>query len=165
MNRCMPFVFHPIQVAMLLFRYAELPTAALVKGVTVALLHDLLEDTNTSPWTLRVLFGGTVLEAVEAMTKDETIPTHGVSKMPVVRDKVARIQATGWTWLGLVEIADRLANLLDVPPAWSNAKLHAYLDEAEYMERSLCVLENDLCMRLRVRINDMRRQYNASTMQ
>jgi (p)ppGpp synthase/HD superfamily hydrolase len=71
----MPYVEHPIQVAALLDEhgYGEEVLAA-------ALLHDVVEDSETSLDELREKFGGAVAGMVGAMTDDESIDDYRTRK-------------------------------------------------------------------------------------
>jgi guanosine-3',5'-bis(diphosphate) 3'-pyrophosphohydrolase len=63
--------FHPVQVA-------ELLAAAGYRDevVAAALLHDVLEDTDTSPDELREQFGDAVTDLVLAVTEDPAIESY-----------------------------------------------------------------------------------------
>lgn len=63
----MPYILHPLAVAKSLIFHGEY---AFIVGV----LHDLVEDTETSLLEIAVLFGVSVAEAVDAVSrrKDET---------------------------------------------------------------------------------------------
>ncbi len=59
-----PYIIHPIQVAIIL---AELRVDK--NTVIAALLHDILEDTDTKPEEIKNLFGEDVLSIVQGVTK------------------------------------------------------------------------------------------------
>ena len=62
----MPYVFHP-------FHLAEQMTDE--ETTVVALLHDVIEDTDYTPDDLRRLgFGERILEAIALMTHDDAVP-------------------------------------------------------------------------------------------
>ena len=59
-----PYIVHPIQVAIIL---AELRVDR--NTIISALLHDILEDTDTKPEEILELFGEDVLNLVQGVTK------------------------------------------------------------------------------------------------
>lgn len=66
-----PYIDHPVAVAELLIkhRYPDEVLAA-------ALLHDVVEKSETEMPELRERFGDAVADLVEALTEDETIPSY-----------------------------------------------------------------------------------------
>jgi (p)ppGpp synthase/HD superfamily hydrolase len=66
-----PFIEHPLAVAERLVeqRYGD-------EVIAAALLHDVVEKSETSIGEVRARFGETVGDLVEAMTEDESIPAY-----------------------------------------------------------------------------------------
>lgn len=78
-----PFINHPREVAMLLYR-AGAPDHLIAAG----LLHDVLEKTAAAPSDLRERFGGKVTALVLAVSKDENIAGYRPRKA-ALRQQVA----------------------------------------------------------------------------
>jgi guanosine-3',5'-bis(diphosphate) 3'-pyrophosphohydrolase len=66
-----PYMNHPIEVAEIL---AQIPGVDNVTVLQAALLHDTVEDTQTSPDELEREFGSAVRKLVEEVTDDKTPP-------------------------------------------------------------------------------------------
>ena len=66
----LPYINHPIKVVNILFHSGESDFELL----TAALLHDVLEDTNTTDKELQRLFGHKVRDIVEELTDDMNDP-------------------------------------------------------------------------------------------
>lgn len=121
-----PYVVHLAMVAHeVTGALAADPTLEASLAVPVALLHDVLEDTGTSPEAVRTAFGDAVLAGVQALSKDARLP-----KAERMADSLRRIrEAPREVWL--VKLADRTANLLPPPKDWTAEKAAAYRAEAE----------------------------------
>ncbi|MEM9259661.1 MAG: HD domain-containing protein, partial [Bacteroidota bacterium] len=91
-----------------------------------AILHDILEDTDCDPEQLKVAFGETVLQGVQALSKNPTI----AAKDEQMVDSLQRIQQAGPA-VAIVKLADRICNLAAPPHYWSAEKMAAYLTEAQ----------------------------------
>src|ERR1043165_4007332 len=65
-----PYVNHPLAVAMLL---AEVGAVTDEEVLAAAILHDTLEDTETTPAELEAAFGARVRALVEAVTDDKKL--------------------------------------------------------------------------------------------
>ena len=98
------YVTHPIRVAKTVSAYTDDYTV-----LAAAVLHDTLEDTNTTMDDLVRLFGDRVANMVQALTNDpkelERIgkTQHLINKMTKMIDEVL-----------LIKLADRLDNVQDV---------------------------------------------------
>jgi (p)ppGpp synthase/HD superfamily hydrolase len=97
----MPYIEHPVRVAALLDErgYGEEVLAA-------ALLHDVIEDSETSLDELRELFGDEVAGMVGALTDDESIEPYRERKAEH-RERVAAATSGAHAIYG----ADKLANV------------------------------------------------------
>ncbi len=149
----LPYLVHLSDVAL------EVATALMVepgRDVTLALccalLHDVLEDTNTDEATLEAHFGPVVVGGVRALTKDPSLPA--TERMT---DSLRRIQQQPYeVWL--VKLADRISNLSTPPPAyWSPERISAYCAEAELILATLSPASPYLTARLRNRIDQYRK--------
>jgi len=120
-----PYVVHLSNVAMeILMAAPHTPDFNLNFAVQVALLHDTLEDTNTSFEELTHVFDKEVAEAVAALTKNDHLPV--ADKMLDSLHRITQLSKEVWA----VKLADRITNL-QIPPAhWNHAKKQQYHREA-----------------------------------
>lgn len=105
----MPYVEHPVTVASLLDQhgYGEEVLAA-------ALLHDVIEDSDTTLEELRELFGDQVAGMVGALTDDETIESYRERKAEH-RERVAAAPSDAHAIYG----ADKLTNTTTLRDAYA----------------------------------------------
>jgi guanosine-3',5'-bis(diphosphate) 3'-pyrophosphohydrolase len=120
-----PYINHPIPVVDTLWRVGgvrHVPT--LVAGI----LHDTVEDTDTTPAELRTRFGDEVAAIVLEVTDDKGLPNAERKRLQV--EQASRRSAPA----KCVKLADKICNLRDVthnpPPGWSIARRREYLDWA-----------------------------------
>jgi (p)ppGpp synthase/HD superfamily hydrolase len=93
-------------------------------AVQCALLHDTLEDTDTTYHSLSEWFGEPVADGVRALTKDSSLP-----KEQRMEDSLRRIRRQPGE-VGMVKLADRITNLQPPPDDWSDDKKRTYLGQA-----------------------------------
>lgn len=117
-----PYINHPIAAAALLARSgvtAPVPLAA-------ALLHDTVEDTNTTVDELRNRFGAEIAAAVAEVTDDRTLPRATRKRLQV--DHAPALSAPA----RLVKLADKICNVADLaehpPAAWPRTRCLEYID-------------------------------------
>lgn len=128
-----PFIEHPIEVAMLLYR-AGAPDAVIAAGA----LHDTLEKTAATGSELRARFGEQVAELVAAVSEDEAIPRYAHRKA-ALRGQVAD---AGQEAL-LVFAADKLSKVREIHLAGPGApsrrarRLNHYRRSLELLEERL----------------------------
>lgn len=118
-----PYINHPLQVAKML---AEVGGINDVEILTAALLHDVVEDTETSPDEIEEIFGARVRSLVMEVTDDKSLPKaerkrKQVEHAPHLSDAAKQIK-----------IADKYSNISDImhnpPDGWSDER------KAEYIE-------------------------------
>jgi guanosine-3',5'-bis(diphosphate) 3'-pyrophosphohydrolase len=121
-----PYINHPIALVSILAVEAGINDR---ETLCAALLHDTIEDTDTSVEELVEAFGAPVASLVQEVTDDKRLPKaerklrqiqHGAHLSPKAR---------------LVKLADKIANLRDVadsPPIdWPLARRQEYFDWAK----------------------------------
>jgi len=106
-----PYIIHPKRVAGLIRRYKKghKQVDAFIKA---ALLHDTIEDTDTTEEDLRKMFGGLVTSLVIELTSDKE-KAKEVGKEEYLSGKM--INMTGWALT--IKLADRLDNISDLESA------------------------------------------------
>ncbi len=121
----LPYVVHISNVAMeILLAFEKSPQFSLEFAIQLALLHDCLEDTNTTLEELQHHFGKQVAEGVLALTKNSDL-----KKDEKMMDSLQRIkQQPSEVWA--VKLADRITNLQPPPLHWSEEKIKNYKAEA-----------------------------------
>ena len=91
-----------------------------------AVLHDTVEDTETTPAELEARFGAEVRAVVEEVTDDKRLPSEERKRRQVEHAPHLSNRAK------LVKLADKTCNALDVthhPPAkWTLERRRQYLD-------------------------------------
>jgi (p)ppGpp synthase/HD superfamily hydrolase len=93
-------------------------------ALACALLHDTLEDAETTDAALEREFGASVALGVRALTKDPALPK--AERMADCLKRIRHQPREVWA----VKLADRITNLEPPPPAWSLDRRRAYLAEA-----------------------------------
>ncbi len=121
-----PYINHPIELADVLANEAGITDAEVL---CAALLHDTIEDTETSAEELSALFGESITRFVLEVTDDKSLPKDERKRMQIEHAPHLSRQAK------LVKLADKICNLrdiLDSPPTdWDCARKQAYFDWAE----------------------------------
>lgn len=116
-------------------------------AIQCALLHDVLEDTPTTPDELAAVFGARVLAGVQALTKSPTVP-----KEDAMGDSLCRIRKQPHeVWM--VKLADRISNLQPPPHYWSADKCARYQAEARQILEALHEASPALANRLTAKID------------
>jgi GTP diphosphokinase / guanosine-3',5'-bis(diphosphate) 3'-diphosphatase len=105
-----PYINHPIELATLLKRQGIDDVVVLC----ASLLHDTVEDTNTTPDELRRSFGDAVTQVVLEVTDDTSLPKLTRKQLQIDHAGTLSTRAR------LVKLADKICNLRDVatsPPS------------------------------------------------
>ena len=98
------YIYHPIAVANLLNIVGiEDPNV-----IAAALLHDTLEDTNTTKAELRAVFGQVVADLVQELTDDPAL--DGADRKAEQARKAVNLTPNA----KLIKLADKICNLMDV---------------------------------------------------
>ena len=121
-----PYIIHPISVAMILSEIGSIEDPEILSA---ALLHDTLEDTDTSAHELDKNFGSRVRIIVEELTDNDMLTFSQRKQMQIDNAPYLSKDAT------LVRIADKISNVSDVienpPPEWNQKRCNKYVDWAE----------------------------------
>lgn len=116
-----PYINHPIALANVLANEGGVQDPLVL---CAAVLHDTIEDTETTADELRTLFGQAVTSVVLEVTDDKSLEKHERKQRQV--DHAPHISNEA----KLVKLADKICNLRDIlasPPAdWSHDRKQAY---------------------------------------
>ena len=119
-------VNHPIAVAEVLARVGGVTNAAMLQA---AILHDTIEDTQTTPQELGEQFGQEVQLLVQELTDDKSLPKEERKRLQI--EHAAHSSAGAKQ----IKLADKICNLLDITPAqpvdWPMQRKLDYLDWAQ----------------------------------
>lgn len=120
-----PYINHPIALANLLANEGGVNDVVVL---CAAVLHDTIEDTETTPEELTAVFGPQVTATVLDVTDDKSLDKH-VRKLRQI-EHAPHISKEA----KLVKLADKICNLRDIlssPPAdWSPERKQGYFDWA-----------------------------------
>ena len=145
----LPYMMHLSNVAMEIFM-AALNTENFNLGfaVQVALLHDILEDTDTTYDEVKEKFGIDISNAVLALSKNDNLP-----KEEQILNSLARIKKLPEeVWA--VKLADQITLLQPPPSKWSNEKRIKYQQEASLVLNELKYGNGYLSKRLKDKIEE-----------
>jgi (p)ppGpp synthase/HD superfamily hydrolase len=121
-----PYINHPIAVAEVLARVGGITDLATLQA---AILHDTIEDTQTTPQELDEKFGQEVRLLVQELTDDKTLPKQERKRLQIEH---APHLSTG---AKQIKMADKICNLADItltqPVDWPLQRTRDYLDWAE----------------------------------
>jgi len=118
-----PYINHPISLASILCNEGHVTDIDVICG---ALLHDTVEDTDTTAAELEDRFGPIIRDIVMDVTDDKTLDKPDRKRLQIEHAAHISEQAK------LVKLADKISNLRDVaenpPPAWSLERRQGYFD-------------------------------------
>lgn len=121
-----PYINHPIELANVLSREGGINQ---ISVLCAAVLHDTIEDTETTPDELESVFGPEIAAIVMEVTDDKSLikaerKQRQIDHAPHISDEAK-----------LVKLADKISNLRDIlayPPAgWSATRKREYFDWAK----------------------------------
>jgi len=145
----LPYVIHLSNVAMeILIASDNTSEFDLDYAAQTALLHDTLEDTNTTFQELEVEFGREIAEGVAALTKNENLPKE--ERMLDSLERISKQKKEIWA----VKLADRITNLQKPPISWNDLKRRKYREEAQIILEKLKGGNQYLENRLRIKIEE-----------
>lgn len=127
-----PYINHPLALAAMLAEEGGVTDSV---TIVAALLHDVIEDTVTTPDEVHEHFGGEVASVVAEVTDDKNLP-------PAVRKRLQIEKASSKSERAkLVKLADKIANLRDLascpPPDWDHQRRCDYFDWAHRVVEGL----------------------------
>jgi len=121
-----PYINHPIALANVLANEADVEDERVLVG---AVLHDTIEDTETTEQELVRLFGKDVADIVLEVTDDKSLPKDERKRLQIEHAPHVSRRAK------LVKLADKICNLRDIaasPPAdWAVERKQEYFDWAK----------------------------------
>jgi (p)ppGpp synthase/HD superfamily hydrolase len=117
-------------------------------AIQCALLHDVIEDTETGVEKIRDEFGEKVLNGVLALTKNMEL-----KKEERMADSLRKIKQTGKE-TACVKMADRITNLQQPPDYWTKEKRREYMNEAILIYNELNPYSDFLGKRLNEKIKE-----------
>jgi len=121
-----PYINHPLSVAYVLAHDGGVQDESLL---VAALLHDTVEDTETTPDELEQAFGPTVRGIVDEVTDDKSLRKKERKALQIEHARGASPAAKQ------LKIADKICNIRDIvdsPPAdWSESRKAEYLSWTE----------------------------------
>jgi (p)ppGpp synthase/HD superfamily hydrolase len=123
-------------------------------AIQCALLHDVIEDTETKAEEIKNEFGEEVLNGVLALTKKREL-----KKEERMADSLKRIKQTGKE-IACVKMADRITNLQAPPNYWKKEKIKQYMDEAILICNELKMYSKFLGNRLEEKIKEYEKYLN-----
>ena len=127
-----PYINHPIALANMLANEGHVDNSVVI---CAALLHDTIEDTETTPAELRAEFGDEIAAIVLEVTDDKLLAKHDRKRLQIEHAGSLSHKAK------LVKLADKICNLRDMaqqPPAeWDLSRRQEYFDWAKAVVNGL----------------------------
>jgi guanosine-3',5'-bis(diphosphate) 3'-pyrophosphohydrolase len=127
-----PYVVHLSNVCMeILIAERSMENFNLKLAVQAALLHDVLEDTETTDAELEERFGALVAFCAQGLTKDKRLPK--AEQMADSLQRIKRCPKEIWA----VKLADRITNMQKPPSSWPPERILRYHEEAQQILKEL----------------------------
>jgi guanosine-3',5'-bis(diphosphate) 3'-pyrophosphohydrolase len=121
-----PYINHPIAVAEILTNIGEITD---LKTIQAALLHDTIEDTDTTADELAEHFGAEVMHLVAEVTDNKSLDKAVRKQLQIEH---APHLSTG---AKLIKLADKISNVTDIahrpPQDWDDTRRLAYFEWSE----------------------------------
>ncbi len=156
-----PYINHPIKVVEILWQEGSVRDVNVLVG---ALLHDTIEDTDTSPEEIQLAFGEKVKNIVLEVTNDWRLSKAAMKQKIVDQAPHFSFEAKQ------IKLADLICNVRDImndpPLRWTPTRRLEYVQWAEKVVEGLkgCNEQLEICFEERVteakwRINQLYNEY------
>lgn len=134
----LPYITHIQEVMRILINEAKITDDEVL---TVAALHDVIEDTECTFEIIKEEFGEDIAEAVDLLSRKEGQPFDEYARNIFTNQK--------FPWLGDIKLADRIHNLRTYPEVKDNGKVKYKYDETircikPYAEKQSPILNKKL---------------------
>lgn len=127
-----PYINHPINVALTL---CEVGHESDIDLLVAAILHDTVEDTETTPEEIETLFGRVVRDIVMEVTDDKNLAKEERKRLQIVKAHLKSRPARK------LKLADKICNVHDIihhaPAGWTIERRLAYLQWCEQVLEGL----------------------------
>lgn len=121
-----PYINHPLEVANLLANVGKVEDYDIL---IAALLHDTIEDTETTKEELTEKFGATVADYVMEVTDDKSLPKAERKQKQVEHAPHLSMGAK------IIKLGDKISNITDItnnpPHDWSQTRKLEYVEWGE----------------------------------
>lgn len=128
-----PYIIHPIRVASNVITIGKITDYVIV---CAAILHDTIEDTDTTYEELVEVFGTEIADVVRECTDDKTMDKQERKIRQVINATKKSPKAR------IVKLCDKLDNLTDIrtnpPQGWSESRINQYLSWARQVTDQIC---------------------------
>jgi guanosine-3',5'-bis(diphosphate) 3'-pyrophosphohydrolase len=138
----LPYVIHPIIVSHLIAKYKS-TSKHLEELQIAALLHDVLEDTDTTFFEIEREFGSLVASLTQELTSDPIMVTE-LGKNEYLKQKMLKMSKYAF----VLKLVDRYSNILDKPG-------EAYVKKTINMMTFLLKNREDITERQKLIISDI----------
>lgn len=120
------YINHPVKLAHLLITIGGIEDLDIIKA---AILHDTIEDTETTEEELREMFGDKITSIVAEVTDDKSLPKQERKQLQISSASGKSTEAK------LIKLTDKICNLEDIliapPKDWDNKRKLEYFEWAE----------------------------------
>lgn len=121
-RNCEPYINHPIEVAKLI---SEIGGISDIDILVAAILHDTIEDTDTTEEEISKMFGAEAASLVKEVTDDKSLSKTDRKKLQVEHAPHLSRGAK------IIKLADKISNIADIidnpPDGWSNERRRDYV--------------------------------------
>lgn len=121
-----PYINHPISLVDVLVHEGDVTDTTILAA---ALLHDTIEDTDTTAEEIEAEFGAVVCSVVLEVSDDPNLDKQARKQMQIVKAPGLSSEARA------VKLADKICNLRDVigspPRGWEAERCDAYIEWAK----------------------------------
>jgi len=135
----LPYINHPIKVAFIISEIGKIDDPIIISS---AILHDVIEDTETSEEEIEKEFGNNIASIVKELTDNINFEKQKRKKLQIKKAPFLSREAT------IIRIADKIANIEDItsspPIGWSYERKEEYLEWAEKVVKACKNVNNDL---------------------
>ncbi len=152
------YINHPLQVAATLWEVGKVRDMVIIIG---GLLHDTMEDTQTTPTEIESRFGAAVLAVVQEVTDDKSLPKSQRKQLQIQN---APHQSRG---AKQIKLADKICNLDDLlhhpPHTWPKQQRWEYVVWTERVVAGLRGTNSALEAHYDTLLTSAKLKYNTTT--